>query len=128
MIPGGRRTPATLVPVWKLLRRPTHVRHVRAGWHRPVVPRGPALLGLGLVVALVLAGCADRGPSTEVDDGSDSARDELVAPVFPDGGEVPTELVVEGLLLPGQDTLNASEILTKCPSKYEEVAKQKGGS
>lgn len=54
------------------------------------------------VVALVsalgaAAGCADTGPVTELDDGSDSARPEVVAPVFPDDGEVPAELLVEGL-------------------------------
>lgn len=67
------------------------MRHRSRAWLRPLV----VLLGLPV---LVLAGCADRGPSSEVDDGSDSARDELVAPVFPDGGQVPVELVVEGLV------------------------------
>ena len=35
------------------------------------------------------------------------------------------ELVVEGVLAKGADEFAASEILTKCPSKYESVAKSK---
>jgi cytochrome c-type biogenesis protein CcmE len=35
------------------------------------------------------------------------------------------ELVVEGALAPGGDEFAATEILTKCPSKYESVAKSK---
>jgi cytochrome c-type biogenesis protein CcmE len=38
------------------------------------------------------------------------------------------ELVVEGALQPGGDEFAATEILTKCPSKYESVAKSKGRS
>jgi len=42
--------------------------------------------------------CADRGPSAEVDDGSDSSRTEVVAPVFPDDGPVPRALLIDGLV------------------------------
>jgi len=35
------------------------------------------------------------------------------------------ELVVEGTLIPGKDALNATEILTKCPSKYEKEAQSR---
>ena len=35
------------------------------------------------------------------------------------------ELVVEGVLRPGSNELAATEILTKCPSKYEAVAKSR---
>jgi cytochrome c-type biogenesis protein CcmE len=35
------------------------------------------------------------------------------------------ELVVEGMLRPGGNEFAATEILTKCPSKYESVAKSK---
>ena len=35
------------------------------------------------------------------------------------------EIVVEGALVPGRDDFAATEILTKCPSKYESVAKSK---
>lgn len=50
------------------------------------------------VVAMLLGGCADRGPSAEVDDGSESGRVDAVAPVFPDGGIVPVALLVDGLV------------------------------
>lgn len=58
----------------------------------------------GIVCALILgalaatASCSDTGPSVEVDDGTDAARGELVAPVFPDEGTVPRELLVAGLV------------------------------
>jgi hypothetical protein len=55
-----------------------------------------SLVGL-LVGLVVLFGCTETGPVTEVDDGSESARGETTAPVFPDEGEVPAELLVEGL-------------------------------
>jgi cytochrome c-type biogenesis protein CcmE len=38
------------------------------------------------------------------------------------------ELVVEGALKPGGSEFAATEILTKCPSKYESVAKSKENS
>jgi cytochrome c-type biogenesis protein CcmE len=38
------------------------------------------------------------------------------------------ELVVEGVLAPGGNDFAATEILTKCPSKYEAVAKSKANS
>jgi cytochrome c-type biogenesis protein CcmE len=47
--------------------------------------------------------------------------------ILPDTMLPGRELVVEGALLPGGDELAATEILTKCPSKYEGVAKSKGG-
>ncbi len=47
--------------------------------------------------------------------------------ILPDNMEPGRELVVQGTMEKGADRLNASEILTKCPSKYEEVAKEKGG-
>jgi cytochrome c-type biogenesis protein CcmE len=37
------------------------------------------------------------------------------------------EIIVEGSLQPGGDVFAGSDILTKCPSKYESVAKSKGG-
>lgn len=62
-------------------------------------PRRAALAVIWVMTLLgVLAGCTETGPVTEVDDGSDSARAETAAPVFPDDGEVPRELLVEGLV------------------------------
>jgi hypothetical protein len=61
--------------------------------------RRRAALAAVLAVALgALASCADRGPSAEVDDGTDSARTERVAPVFPEDGTVPEVLLVQGLV------------------------------
>lgn len=50
-----------------------------------------------VVVAFVAGACADNGPVAEVDDGTDSARSEPVAPEFPQDGVVPADLLVEGL-------------------------------
>ncbi|MBN2529722.1 MAG: cytochrome c maturation protein CcmE [Deltaproteobacteria bacterium] len=47
------------------------------------------------------------------------------AGILPDTMREGKELVVEGTLIPGKNTLNATEILTKCPSKYEKEAKSK---
>ena len=47
--------------------------------------------------------------------------------ILPDTMKPGRELVVQGVLANGEDLLEASEILTKCPSKYEDVAKSKGG-
>jgi len=47
--------------------------------------------------------------------------------ILPDTMKPGRELVVQGVLVEGEDLLEASEILTKCPSKYEDVAKSKGG-
>jgi len=47
--------------------------------------------------------------------------------ILPDSMEPGRELVVQGTLEKGTDRLEATEILTKCPSKYEDVAKSKGG-
>jgi cytochrome c-type biogenesis protein CcmE len=48
------------------------------------------------------------------------------AGILPDSMLPGRELVVHGVLQPGADLLLASEILTKCPSKYEEVARSRG--
>lgn len=47
--------------------------------------------------------------------------------ILPDTLKSGQEAVVQGSLQPGSDRFVASEILTKCPSKYEDVAKAKGG-
>jgi hypothetical protein len=59
-----------------------------------------AMCGAALAVVLVASGCVpeERGPRAEVDDGSDSARPDRAAPEFPAQGEVPAELLVEGLV------------------------------
>jgi cytochrome c-type biogenesis protein CcmE len=46
--------------------------------------------------------------------------------ILPDSMLPGRELVVQGVLQPGADLLLASEILTKCPSKYEEEARARG--
>lgn len=93
--PPGR-CPTTLEPV------DVDALHGSHG-HRTPAARHRVLSGLGVCcVASLLAltaGCADRGPATEVDDGSDSARTDVVAPVFPDEGPVPRDLLVEGLVV-----------------------------
>ncbi|MBN2804118.1 MAG: cytochrome c maturation protein CcmE [Deltaproteobacteria bacterium] len=43
--------------------------------------------------------------------------------ILPDNMTEGKELVVQGTLVPGKDIFQASEILTKCPSKYEKEAK-----
>ncbi len=43
--------------------------------------------------------------------------------IFPDNAIPGRELVVEGTLIPDADTFRATQILTKCPSKYEARAK-----
>jgi cytochrome c-type biogenesis protein CcmE len=48
------------------------------------------------------------------------------AGILPDSMLPGRELVVQGVLQPGADLLLASEILTKCPSKYEEEARSRG--
>lgn len=55
-------------------------------------------MALAAAAALLLGGCADTGPSAEVDDGSGSTPDDMAAPVFPDSGVVPAGLLVEGLV------------------------------
>lgn len=47
------------------------------------------------------------------------------AGILPDSMLPGRELVVQGVLRPGADLLLASEILTKCPSKYEEEARSR---
>ncbi|MFO8073737.1 MAG: cytochrome c maturation protein CcmE [Polyangia bacterium] len=46
--------------------------------------------------------------------------------ILPDSMKPGRELVVQGVLQPGADLLMADEILTKCPSKYEDIARSKG--
>lgn len=64
---------------------------------RPVARRAAIAVISVMTLLGVLVGCTETGPVTEVDDGSDSARGESTAPVFPDEGEVPRALLVEGL-------------------------------
>ena len=47
--------------------------------------------------------------------------------ILPDTMKPGRELVVQGVIVKGEDLFEASEILTRCPSKYEDVAKSKGG-
>jgi len=58
-----------------------------------------ALAGL-LVAFAVVTACipSNRGEVSEIDDGSDSARRPSAPPVFPSAGEVPPDLLVEGLV------------------------------
>ena len=53
---------------------------------------------------------------------NDAVLDVKYAGILPDTMREGKELVVEGTLIPGEDALNATEILTKCPSKYEKEA------
>jgi hypothetical protein len=59
-----------------------------------------SFLCAGLCLSVVAAGCVPekRGASAEVDDGSDSAREVTKAPEFPGEGEVPSALLVDGLV------------------------------
>jgi len=43
--------------------------------------------------------------------------------IFPDNAVPGRELVVEGTLVPDADTFLATQILTRCPSKYEARAR-----
>ncbi len=45
--------------------------------------------------------------------------------ILPDSMQPGVEMVVDGVLQPGEDRLVATEILTRCPSKYENIAKGK---
>lgn len=87
--PSPRR-PATLVAVHldapNGSLRPARTARVR-----------PAVVAVAAAVAVLVGGCSDRGPSAEVDDGTDSARTEVVAPVFPEDGAPSRALLVEGL-------------------------------
>ncbi|MBN2341420.1 MAG: cytochrome c maturation protein CcmE [Deltaproteobacteria bacterium] len=47
------------------------------------------------------------------------------AGILPDTMTEGKELIVQGTLVPGEDTLQATEILTKCPSKYEKEAESR---
>ncbi|MBN2714761.1 MAG: cytochrome c maturation protein CcmE [Deltaproteobacteria bacterium] len=47
------------------------------------------------------------------------------AGILPDTMREGKELVVEGTLVPGKNVLSATEILTKCPSKYEKEAQSR---
>ncbi|MTA64638.1 MAG: hypothetical protein F2518_09830 [Actinobacteria bacterium] len=57
-------------------------------------------LSAGLCLSMLVSGCVPekRGASAEVNDGSDSAREVSQAPEFPDEGEVPSALLIEGLV------------------------------
>ena len=48
--------------------------------------------------------------------------------ILPGTMEPDREMVVQGVLNKGETFFQATEILTKCPSKYENVAKEKGGA
>jgi len=47
------------------------------------------------------------------------------AGIIPDTVKPGREILVQGVLTPGEKKLIASEILTKCPSKYEDEARAK---
>jgi len=74
--------------------------------HRTAVPGRQAgtqvflLLWLGVCAAVLLSGCVPekRGAASEVNDGSDSALEVARAPEFPGRGEVPSALLVDGLV------------------------------
>jgi cytochrome c-type biogenesis protein CcmE len=48
--------------------------------------------------------------------------------IIPDTMQPGREILVQGTLQPGSSSFHASEILTKCPSKYEDVARIKDES
>ena len=54
-----------------------------------------------------------------------SVIDIEYAGILPDTMREGKELVVEGTLIPGKNALDATEILTKCPSKYEKEAESR---
>jgi cytochrome c-type biogenesis protein CcmE len=45
--------------------------------------------------------------------------------ILPDNLKPGVEMVVQGKLVAGKNVFNATEILTKCPSKYEKTAESK---
>ncbi len=61
--------------------------------------RPGSAMGVALaVVALLLVGCAEKGPAAEVDGGSRADRSESTPPAFPDQGVVPVALLIDGLV------------------------------
>lgn len=54
-----------------------------------------AMLVALVAVASLAAGCADKGPSAEVDEGDEP---DVTAPSFPDNGDVPRDLLVAGIV------------------------------
>jgi cytochrome c-type biogenesis protein CcmE len=82
------------------------------------------------VNGLLVDGSVRRKPSSD-EFRFDLAKNEKVLSVsysgiLPDSMKPGRELVVQGVLQPGEDLLVADEILTKCPSKYEDIARSKG--
>ena len=72
-----------------------------SGSRCPAVPRARhGLVLAGVCLALVLTACIpqNHSESSEVDDGSDSARIGATPPEFPTAGEIPAPLLVEGLV------------------------------
>ncbi len=57
-----------------------------------------AVAGVTTAVAMVLAGCADRGPTSTVDDGPDVERHEQTVPSFPEDEPASSELLVQGIV------------------------------
>lgn len=58
----------------------------------------PSILLLFPVLAALLVGCADRGPTTQVDDGPDAIRSQQTAPEFPEDGRASRDLLVQGIV------------------------------
>jgi len=58
------------------------------------------ILFLGIFIAFLVTACVPEkhGQSSEVNDGSDSASEPAKAPEFPSRGEVPSALLVDGLV------------------------------
>ena len=65
---------------------------------RAVVVAWCAVLAVGVLVGSAACVPEERGPVADVDDGSDSARDDAAPPEFPGQGEIPSDLLVEGLV------------------------------
>ncbi|MHB1138466.1 MAG: hypothetical protein ACYC2O_05865 [Microthrixaceae bacterium] len=65
---------------------------------RGVVVAGCAVLALGLIAGTTACIPDERGPVDDIDDGSDSARAETSPPEFPIQGEIPADLLVDGIV------------------------------
>lgn len=82
------------------------------------------------VNGLLVEGSVRGRPGTDqyrFDLGKNAARIAVeFSGILPDTMLPGRELVVQGVLQPGADLLVASEIMTRCPSKYEEEARLKG--
>ena len=101
---AGRRRPTTLLGVdldarngWLSHGLHPHRAATCASPRRSIARHRSVVAVAVAVAAVLLVGCSDRGPSAEVDDGTDSARTEVVAPVFPEDGAPSRELLVEGI-------------------------------